>query len=117
MMARLMFHRSALIFAAWMLLSIGLAGGVRADSILAVVWGQYSGGAYTNLRSALIEGGHTVTQLGPPAPGQIATALTSGSYDQVFVYDVASALYLTNQADKDALRNWYRDRNYSGSPS
>jgi len=61
------------------------------------------------LRSALIEGGHTVTQLGPPVAGQIASSLATGSFDQVFFWDDTQVLYLTNQADKDALRDWYRD--------
>lgn len=61
---------------------------------------------YADIQNALTADGHTVTRVDARTGGAVATALSSGTYDQVYLYDLTAALYL-NGADLTALASFW----------
>lgn len=81
------------------LLGLAISSQVQADKILLT---QFDYNGYTEMRNALIADGHTVDIVDVRTGGTLATTLSSMNYDQVFLYDITSNLYLS-AADVAAL--------------
>lgn len=77
----------------------------QADNILLTTF-DYGPTAYTDMAANLTASGHTVTLVDATTGGNVATALGASSYDQVFLYDLTSSLYL-NAADTSALSTFW----------
>jgi len=75
----------------------------QADNILLTMF-DYSG--YTEMAANLTSGGHTVTTVNAKTGGNVAAALGSASYDQVFLFDLTATRYL-NAADISALATFW----------
>lgn len=83
--------------------------GVSAAPALAasaLVFSYGSSVGTTNISSALTADGHTVTNLGAISAGGLATALGSGSYDQLYMLDITTSA-LINADDLSALSSFY----------
>ncbi|TAJ95142.1 MAG: PEP-CTERM sorting domain-containing protein [Gammaproteobacteria bacterium] len=67
---------------------------------------DYGPYAYTTMKSNLEAAGHTVNIVNAKIAGNLATALGSGIYDSLFLYDLTSNSYL-NLADRTAVAGFY----------
>lgn len=67
---------------------------------------QFDYTGYLQMESSLESAGHTVDIVDARVAGNVANALSTGSYDQVFLWDLTSALYL-NASDISALSNFW----------
>lgn len=76
-----------------------------AGSILLTTF-DFGPTVYNEMEAALEANGHTVDQVDARTGGNIANALSSGSYDQVFLYDLTSSRYV-NDADLNAMADFY----------
>lgn len=75
----------------------------QAGSILLTQF-DYSG--YTDMKSNLESSGHTVDIVDARVSGNIASALSTGIYDQVFLWDLTASSYLT-AIDINALGSFW----------
>lgn len=75
----------------------------RGASILITQF-EYSG--YAEMKANLEAAGHTVDIVDARTGGNVAAALGSGSYSQVFLWDLTASLYL-NAADVSALGSFF----------
>lgn len=81
----------------------------QADSILLTNFGneEYSGtNVYNQMAATLTGAGHTVTIVDARVAGNVAAALGSASYDQVFLWDLTSTSYLS-AGDVNALSSFW----------
>lgn len=65
---------------------------------------QYSG--YAEMKANLEADGHTVDIVDATVGGNVSNALTTGQYDQIFLWDLTSQLYL-NSDDLNAIGNFW----------
>lgn len=70
---------------------------------------DYGPDAYTDMAANLTSAGHTVSVVDVRSAGTLASTLTSGSYDQVFLWDLTSTSYL-NGSDVSALASFWDSR-------
>jgi len=79
---------------------------VQAGNIL--ITDFFGGGSpsYGHMTTSLAATGHTVTVFDSTTGGALATELSTNSYDQVFLFDLTSSLFL-NAADNTALSNFW----------
>jgi hypothetical protein len=80
-------------------LLLGFAVHAQAGNILLT---QFDFSGYNEMEANLEADGHTVDIVDARSGGAVATALASGSYDSVFLFDLTSTQYL-NGADIAAL--------------
>jgi len=85
------------------LAGLALGANLEAANILITQF-EYTG--YTTMKATLEAAGHTATIANSTIGGSLATALASGSYDQVYLWDLSSTLYL-NGADTTALAGFW----------
>lgn len=85
---------------------IGCTSQVQAGNILITDFFGSSSPSYGHMSTSLTAAGHTVTVLDTTTGGALATALGANSYDQVFLFDLTSSLYL-NAADNVALGSFW----------
>lgn len=84
---------------------LALAGQAQAGAILLTEF-DYGPTAYTDMKANLEADGHTVTIVNARTGGNVAAALDSGTYDQVFFWDLTSTAYL-NGDDYSALDSFF----------
>mgnify|MGYP001327182591 CR=1 FL=1 len=82
---------------------LGLAAQANAANILITQF-DYTG--YTEMSANLTAAGHNVSIVDVRPAGTLASALSSFSYDQVFLWDLTSTTYL-NSADVGALSSFW----------
>ncbi|NDY73094.1 hypothetical protein DO021_15540 [Desulfobacter hydrogenophilus] len=95
------------VFLFFLLVVFALVGTAHADHILLT---QFDYDGYIQMENNLESDGHTVDIVNAKTGGNIATALSTNAYDQVFFYDLTSSLYV-NQDDIDALTGFFTDHN------
>jgi hypothetical protein len=89
------------------LAAIGLATNANAANILITKFDfDNSRAPYTTMKATLEAAGHTATIVDARTGGSLATALGAASYDQVYLFDLTSALYL-NATDTSALSSFW----------
>lgn len=94
------------------LMALAMASQAHAASILITQFDfQFNGvvDVYAQMASNLSADGHTVTVVDARTAGTLATALGANSYDQVFLWDLTSAQYLSG-GDVSALASFWNNR-------
>lgn len=84
------------------------ASAANASSILLTEF-DFGPTVYDEMETALESDGFTVDRVNARTGGNIANALMSGNYSQVFLYDLTSTRYI-NQADIDAIAAFWSTR-------
>ena len=87
-----------------------MCGVAFADRILITQYDNGELGAYTYMESNLESFGHTADIVDARTGGAIASALAAEEYDQVFLFDLTSAAYIT-PSDLTALSAFFGDHN------
>jgi hypothetical protein len=89
------------------LAAIGLAANANAANILITKFDFDNFRApYTTMKATLEAAGHTATIVDARTGGSLAAALGAASYDQVYLFDLTTALYL-NATDTSALSSFW----------
>lgn len=84
------------------------ASAANASSILLTEF-DFGPTVYLEMEAALESDGFTVDRVDGRTGGNIANALQSGNYSQVFLFDLTSSRYV-NQADIDAIADFWSTR-------
>ncbi|MBP0019045.1 MAG: PEP-CTERM sorting domain-containing protein [Cyanobacteria bacterium SBLK] len=90
------------------LVAVAIATPARAASILLTQMDD-DPNAYIQMANTLRDDGHSVDIVDVTTGGSLATALTSSTYDQVFLFDLSSSLYL-NANDVSVLADFWSSR-------
>lgn len=85
---------------------LALSAQANAAAILIT---QFDFTGYSEMAANLTAAGHTVTVADVRTAGTLASTLGSGSYDQVYLWDLTSTSYL-NAADVSALSSFWNSR-------
>jgi hypothetical protein len=86
-----------------------LAGGPASAASVLLTQFDFTEAGYPQIKAALEADGHTVTIVDARSAGAIATALSGGSYSQLYLYDLTSVRYI-NQDDIDAIDDFFSTR-------
>jgi hypothetical protein len=96
-------NRSLLVLFALLVMTVVAPPAAESSSILITKFDfDDSNNAYGNMEATLEAAGHTATVVDSRTGGTLATTLALGGWDQVFLFDLTSQLYL-NAADTTAL--------------
>lgn len=87
-------------------LSLALVVGAAQADAANILITQFDHTGYTEMAANLSAAGHTVTIVDTRVDGNLAAALGTGSYDQVFLWDLTSTSYLDG-ADLTALASFW----------
>lgn len=93
------------VLGAVLCVAVVLGSPVSAASVLLTQF-DFTEAGYGQIKTALEAKGHTVDIVDAKTGGSIATALASGNYSQVYLYDLTSQRYI-NQDDIDAIDDFF----------
>jgi hypothetical protein len=91
------------------LISISSIGLSTSQNILVITFDAGFLPQSMNVFNTLNSLGYSVTHLYNPAPGVINATISSGTFQQVWLFDIETSLQLTNATDIGALVNWYNN--------
>lgn len=91
------------------LLSLAMVGLVSQANAATILITQFDFTGYTEMAANLASAGHTVSVVDVRSGGTLSSTLSSGSYDQVYLWDLTSTRYLNN-ADVSALASFWGNR-------